>query len=300
MKIRVNTFDLESEKIINDIRIILLSDIHNDIKLFEYILKRVEDLKPDYVCVVGDSLDYVNSDYKKLIQFYKSLSTLTNKIIVSSGNHDLLDFINKQFVPATSNQFFQEINEIESVVPLTDLISQTKESFNGNNLSFNAINMPAEWYEDKKEKEEDFYDAMSGLSHVPIDKGSFNFLLSHSPRWFIKHNKLITAKEMPVIENIDLIQSGHYHAGLVPRVFQSVIPMNMGLIGPSSKKMLKYAYGYWQNDSSSLILSNGITKLADSTGMFHYFNNLYASDIEEINIKPSDTNRLVFKKSKIY
>ncbi|MDD3341425.1 MAG: metallophosphoesterase [Bacilli bacterium] len=308
-KIRVNSFELKSNKILNEMKALVLSDIHNDGKNLDAILRRVESIKPDYICVPGDSLDYVNSDHKPILQFYKSATNLTNKIVVCSGNHDELNLVKRRFfgtkfVPAEENTFFEELDDIQSVIVLNDVVCQCIEEINGNKVNFGAINMPPRWYEGRKQKKEDFYIVTSRIEPDFFDENYFTYLLTHSSNPLVKWNKLVTEKQMPFMKNVDVIVSGHNHGGLMPKAWQPYIPMNMGFIGPGMMHPFKHAFGYWENETTALILSDGVTKLAPSTGLLYKLNDKFASDIEEITIKPSEGSsnqkQLVLKNRYVY
>ena len=86
------------------------------------------------------------------------------------------------------------------------------------------------------------------------------------------------------------------HAGLRPLCFRKN-NKHKGLIGPYKTFFPKEAYGVYNNDNSSMLISGGVTKLSHSTGkLLGLFRNFYATEVEIIHLIPGKENHLEFNK----
>ena len=82
----------KTNKKIEETTIALLSDIHFhpnfNKKVFDQILKQINDNKPNYICITGDILDDSSyTDLKDLEIFLNKISNIVTTIVVI-GNHD--------------------------------------------------------------------------------------------------------------------------------------------------------------------------------------------------------------------
>ena len=73
-------------------KIVLLSDIHydnkNDIKNLYRILKRIQEIKPNYICITGDTLNsYHVEDFDLLLKWLSDIAKIS-KVIMILGNHE--------------------------------------------------------------------------------------------------------------------------------------------------------------------------------------------------------------------
>ena len=127
---------------------------------------------------------------------------------------------------------------------------------------------------------------------IKLNSNKFNILLSHTPNPLIKSKKIIN--DYNFINDCDLILTGHNHAGLIPTFIQDIFNNHIGLFGPFNKLISKTAYGYWVNDNKTLLVSNGVTKLSNSSKahIIRNFisNNLYSAEIDLIRIKKDNKN----------
>ncbi len=289
MSIIVNKYKLESPKIKNNINIMMFSDIHNNTKVLNKIANTVRKYKPDYICIPGDIIDSVDNDYLMIVKFLNKISLNVKKIIISIGNHDISIYYKRIVKYKENKDFFKAVKKISNCILLDKKLSIA----NLENISFSGFKYPLEWFKDEKFIEKELKEYLKNIS-INNFNNNFNILLSHNPNWLIEDNKIINKKEFPFIEKIDLIMCGHNHAGLVPKLLQRIMPSRRGFVSPYKKFFNKYAYGHWNNNNTSLIISGGITKLSKTTRFFHKFNNLYCSDIELIELTNGKTNRFEY------
>lgn len=297
MKFRVNEYKLESQKLNHNRDILHISDIHSNICALKNIKYLLTDKITD-IMVTGDTLDYIEAkENKDILKEFKTLSQYAN-VIVSLGNHDGISLTEKGLrkikVSTNDLSFFKQLNEETDCIVMDDDINQYY--FNSDsNIAVSAINMPRAWYLDGEDKEV-FNKRLLLLSEM-LNKDRFNILFSHTPNVFIKDDQL------QIDNDINLILSGHNHGGLTPMFIQNLSKKHTGLVGPYGGFLEHNAFGYWTNDDTSLILSNGITKIANSSKLSLIstaINTFFIPDVELIHLTPSDNHNLQLQKRKIH
>lgn len=281
MKIIENKYVIESTKTKKKYKILSISDIHNNEKVLDKLTASIKEIQPDYICIPGDLFDKINENIDKLIKWIKTISSFTNKIIISLGNHDQINFIKGKWFLADNSIYLSRLRMIPKCIVLSNLFDMYKE----NDIIFSAINMSSIWYHDDKEKKEGYLKTVNSIPVNSFDGDKFNILLQHSPKWLVKNNELIANKSYEQLNKVDLFLSGHYHGGMMPNFLQ-FMPYHIGIIGPRKHIPLLYAYGKWSNKKATLILSTGVTKLSKTSGILHHLNFLFSPCIETIEIIP--------------
>jgi predicted MPP superfamily phosphohydrolase len=264
-----------------------MSDIHNNHAAFAGLLRLVEREAPDYVCLAGDTLDRTDCDVTKLINWLKKLSKVTT-VVIGLGNHELATcgFWPRRVMAGENLEFYAEVKKIKNCVLLHDTFATFEAK---GNLTFGALNMPDTWYK-ARETQAEFRKVLDTVPDKALNKKRFNILLSHSPNGWLAGGKLLSRESVPILDKLDLILSGHNHGGLVPVVLRPLL-MNHGFIGPKYKLFQPHAFGSWTDGETSLILSNGVTKFAETSGLSaagRFLNKLYIPDVESIELTPGD------------
>lgn len=191
---------------------------------------------------------------------------------------------------------FNRLDKLNNCIILKDNVS-----FYEDKINFYAFNYSDEWYRISKESRESLKDIMLSFSSNKIDDDKFNVLLSHSPNALISSNKLMLNKELEFLNKINLIFSGHNHGGLVPNKLHKLFK-NRGIIGPYHKIFMANSFGNWTDKNTTLILSNGITKVSKSSSLgfaSNLLNKFYIPDIENILLKPGKKHEIISKDSTI-
>ena len=101
---------LQSKKLTKPIRFVQISDVHigsRSIRFLEILMKRIEALDADFLCITGDFIDQPNISVDKL----KSLGQFSKPIYYCTGNHeryedleDILDRLRSHGVQVLRNQ----------------------------------------------------------------------------------------------------------------------------------------------------------------------------------------------------
>ncbi len=294
MKIRTNEYDLVVNKKVDNKKILSISDIHYNKDILSDLLNKMHEIGPDYICIVGDLLDKTNDDLRDMVIWLNEISN-SFKTIISIGNHDMVRYDKGNEYPwstSINSNFFKLVDKISNVVYLRDVF----ESYSDGKVNFSALNMDSFWYENRDDRESkvEFYRVLSEIDCSKLKKSSLNILLSHSPNRLIKNNEIIVNK-FEVLKYFDLILSGHNHGGLTPKILRPIMN-HTGIVGPYNKVFQKSSYGTWTEENTSLLISDGITKCADSNkvkALKKVINSIYKPDIEIINIRQGDKHKLI-------
>lgn len=104
------------------------------------------------------------------------------------------------------------------------------------------------------------------------------------------------------INGVNLVLSGHNHAGQMPDCLQKFSKNNRGIINPYEKFFAKGSYGFWTNKNTSVILSNGLTKMGEGHGSAFLCKTMNAAlkpDIDVIKLINGDEHRLTLVKKEL-
>lgn len=208
--IKVSKISIYTTKINSGLRIVQLSDLHMGpvrSKIFlEKAIGYTNKLRPDYVFITGDLVD---GRYKYPEDYFKSLNNIKAKTYFVIGNHETY---------AGTERITDSLENINiSILRNTDTII--------NELQIIGIDDS----EDKKQVE-------TQLSSIKIDKSKYSVLLYHRPDGF----------KQAVVHNIDLMLSGHTHAG-------QIFPFNILTYWANG-----FNQGLYKMNSSTLYVSSGI------------------------------------------
>lgn len=252
--------------------LVFISDIHYckdyNLKRFELIFNEIKKIKPDYICIPGDIVDDNSVTYlkciDKLYHFLEKLGTIT-KVFITLGNHDLLKDVNDSYVKHYPFNFVNKLKKLKNVYLLED------ELYQDNNVCFIGYNPSYEYY-NTKELDFSLFEDKFDISKFKLKKSNYNILLLHSPIG-------IMAFKNNIVDNFDLILSGHTHGGMLP----SWMFGHRGLISPSKILFPHDMRGHKRINNTDIIISSGIMKLSKKSKLT-IFNDLYAMDINIVKI----------------
>lgn len=203
----VRRIPLSSHKIRQPIKIVQITDVHigsRSHRFLQQVVRKINDLEPDYVCITGDFIDASGVTLAEL----QSLNTIKVPVYFSIGNHEK----------------YEDLDDI--VTRLKQLgvrvlrnAAQTVEHRQSGKLQFIGI--------------DDMDDALQvarQLANIDIASDAYTVLLYHRPRG-------LGAAEAA---GIDLMMSGHTHNGqIVPFNFavKRVFPKIQGLYQQGSTRL---------------------------------------------------------------
>lgn len=271
-----------TNKNIKDTKLALLSDIHYsrkfNLKIFPKLTKQLLNIRPDYICIVGDLVD--NAHYKELkplLNWLDDISDIAPTIIVF-GNHELKRGYMHKWIEEQSPYLRKEISKLNNVY----LLENKTISFN--NISFYGYNPSFKHYEIKDESYETYLKEVDNMTPNYKDN-QYNIFLSHSP---LNIYKFISNNKDHPISKSDLILSGHTHNGCIPYTITNFLNKYLhttrSLISPVRKLFGKYYQGRVTTPVNGYIYE-GITKFSYSTSLFRIFNLFYHKKIQTIIIK---------------
>lgn len=256
-----------------DMNLCLLADIHYypkyRLKTFRDLLDKIKILKPDYICITGDIIDYneilneANMNY--LYNFIMYLG-LISKVIISLGNHDL---------ETKYGSFKYPIEMINEIKKIPNVYLLDNETITFNNITFIGY---TETFNIDREKgcEDIVINEVNNLLNNITD--NYNILLSHNPLYL---NKEEVYNKIDNFNKINLILSGHTHNGMLP----NFIKTNTLLITPMKRWFKKYGRGHFIKNNTHFVVTGGVVKLSKMAYALHLFNPLFAINIDNIIIK---------------
>lgn len=296
---------LYDDKLSNDIKICILSDLHfsnkvSDDKL-ENILKKIQDNKPDYLFFCGDIIDKVNEiecikERERLLDWFKNLSLITT-CLISIGNHDFYRYDNNQ---KKGNYYYSDIfDELDSY---DNIYVLNNKSYCDNNISVTGYTQSPNYYlnrsnkslhiEDKELMIQELKELKKNIGKIPNNKVSF--LLAHSP---------IYLKDKDVIKNIseyDYFISGHMHNGCVPPILYEIWNSSYGIISPKKKLLQDNARNTLKYKNDKLIVNGPLTMFQRCSGIMPIFNIMYPTYLTNLLLTTDSTynTEKVYKKTK--
>lgn len=255
-------------------KIILFSDIHFNkhfnLKKFK-LLEDSIDSDTNYIMIPGDFIDSTNIIRdKKINEFIKFIENISKKAttIISLGNHDYTLKRKFKFLEEYNNDFYDKISSIKNVFLL-----KNNEIYDDDIVHVKALDPGFKYYYNEKEKNIDTF--ISNIKKENLNKNKINIILSHTPVNITNNNVL------NLIEDYDLILSGHMHNGLLIPFIDKMIKNNKGLIAPNKKLFCNNARGIIKIENKYLIISSGVTKIPS----INFLDNIFLIGINEINIK---------------
>ena len=224
-KIDVTFYQVHSGKVSDNIRIVVIADLHlrefgkDNIRLVE----QIEKLGPDIIACVGDSNIRQKSDYDIVLTLFKQLVGVA-PVYYCLGNHEYEAML---FKDSKIDKDLEEIgvhvlNDESEIVNIKD----TK-------LNIGGLSQGPRQFERYGHK---FFDKY-------IEEDYFKLLLVHYPEEF-----------QGVIEQypIDLALCGHAHGG------QMILPLIGGVYSSGQGFLPKLTEGYHEIENSKVIISRGL------------------------------------------
>lgn len=229
--LKVNYFELESEKIDQPVRAVILSDLH-DHDFGDPLITKVRDQKPDLILMAGDM---INKDSDKEDQLLRVISDLSGvaPVYYGLGNHE------EEYVK--NHPDFVE--HIESAGCTFLDYKYVDLNINGNQIRLGGLydypyGLGACLAEDATDEIKEF---MSDY----LDTEDYKLFIAHRPESFIfgDDSKLF---------DIDLVVMGHLHGG------QVVVPFKGGVWGGDQGYFPRYVHGIYEKDKIHIIITSGL------------------------------------------
>lgn len=276
-------YEVETQKKLNEKKVVTISDLHLNENITKYelddLIIKINDLLPEYIFILGDVTSYnhlQNKNFQKnLLYFLKVLASLAKTYMVF-GNHDyLIDSKNKLFFTNLNNllEFYDKTN-------IKVLHNYVVEDDDMNIVGFDKLPIyyDLEMKDLSKLKEQLLYLLIKIKSILENQK--YTILLTHSHLDFLKLEK-------DILKVYDLILAGHTHNGLVPNNLERFFRKNQGFVAHKKffpdniRGMIKVS------NTPPIIVNGGITKIGESHSQIikTLTKPLFKGEIDYIKIK---------------
>lgn len=303
-KIHLTRYKLFNKNIKNDIKIIVISDLHYSDKIkdnkLNMILDFIRTCKPNYILFPGDiinSLDEIEdkSNYDRLINWFKRLTQIS-KVIVSFGNHEYYkkDELTKKHTIGNPKKFYNKLNTIKDVYFLDNTEYQDNEieivGFNENPLYIHPLNVFYTIFNPTKENKIGKIEELKKLNNIKLNDNKIKILLSHSPVYY-KDKELLK-----LTKDYDYIISGHMHNGAVMPGLYDLWNSSYGLISPTKKLFPSLTRNTLKTKDDKLIVNGALTTFHTKKIILKLLNSLYPYYMTELIL----TNNSKYDTDKIY
>lgn len=291
--IKVNEYVLKDPRFNKDRTVVNMSDIHSNVVALNNIVKLLEEIKASYIYVPGDTLDSIDNPHnKEIMELLKKVGNISQTFL-SVGNHEMceLSYETGKKEEVESKDYIDFFIEVAKQTDCIPMISDFSKIDLADDLSVSAANVPFSYY-GKKENLEQYKKLLENVKEK-MDENKFNVLLLHSPNSLIQNGKIDRSSD--VIRNMNLILCGHNHGGLMPTFAQDILKGHRGLAGPYAKLFQPNAYGVYNEEDTSVLVSNGVTKISATSeaGKINgILNKIYTPEIDVIHMVQSDKHSL--------
>lgn len=224
IKVEKLTLLLEKENLppsFKNLKFVHLTDLHskNFGKKEKKVLNILDQLKPDFIFITGDIVDWTTRNFKSCQRFWHELTkNYQGRVFAVFGNHEHLNPRFKELLPLLRESGIEVLNNQAKEITIKE-------------VSFYLIGV-----DDPHFGYDDIEKAMQGVGNEGV-----KILLAHSPEIFRK----VKGK------NINVVLTGHTHAGQVN------IPLLVDLILPL-KYDRKYKKGLFKEKNTYLYVNRGI------------------------------------------
>ena len=215
-------YELADEKIRDEIRLVILSDLHNDAKKKrrEELAKRVRDLNPDLILMPGDMAEERNHQ-DNTIAFLKMLKGIP--MYYSTGNHEEYRWDLSRLLTVFQDAGVEVMDNRAAEVKVKNTL-----------LELGGISC-------RYEMEEFTPEEVNHLFHTD----AYRILLTHKPNWIGLYEKT----------DADLFVCGHAHGG------QWCLPgTKIGLMAPSQGFFPKYITGIHDIGKGKMLVGRGLVR----------------------------------------
>lgn len=233
---RVTSYEVKSEKLLSDKKIVFLTDLHNK----EYdagnkkMVTTIRNMQPDFVLVGGDMILGKDEEPIKIACELMAELTQFTTVYYANGNHEqrMKERVEKH------GDFYS--NYKRRLIEIGVTMLENESLIIGEDLEVSGVEIPSKYY--TKFCEETLQIAELEERVIAKERERFQILLAHNP----------TYSEQYVKWGADLVLSGHYHGGMIR------VPFGGGVINPQAKLFPKYTGGHYKIEEKDVIVSKGL------------------------------------------
>ena len=225
----VSFYEIRSEKVSDNIRIVELADLHNA----EYgkdnceLVSKIKALKPDLIVYAGDMMNYENDDYSVLYTLTDQLTEIA-PIYACFGNNELDQYLFR-------DQNFKDEIEQHGVTLLSNEAMEI--TVKNTNLQLIAVTEGVEQFDAETNNSKKFVESLEPTQNLRV-------CLTHYPELFSQ--KLLGY-------DIDVAFTGHAHGGMIR------LPYVGGLYSTGEGFLPKFTAGVEEvEDGTKVVVSRGL------------------------------------------
>ena len=253
----ITTYEIQSEKINNDINIVMIGDVHDyHCHIKDKVIDKINELNHDIILCDGDIIDDTSTSDEEMLSFLAQLADISD-VYMSLGNHEVSFY----------EGHMDDLKRIEDIG--VNLLEEEYKDITIGNTTIRLggmYNYAFGMTEGKITKEDmnnsSTYQFLTDMTNTSL----FKIMLAHRPDSFMYNDAYQW--------DIDLVLSAHTHGG------QAILPFIGGLYAPEQGWFPKIDFGKYHRDNMTLIVTRGISS---SKELLPRFNN--KSEIVHITLK---------------
>lgn len=223
--INVSRYTINDKKIDKNMKIMLLSDLHNrDLK--NKLEKIIYKERPDMIVLSGDMINEFQGEQENFIKLIPILEKY--KTYYTFGNHE------EACIKELKSDYINRLSKTKLILLNDDKVSLS------NNINLYGLDVDISFFEGLRKKKITNKYIESRLGK--LDKSKYNIGIAHNPLMAYGYTKF----------GFDLVFSGHVHGGVVK------LPLLGGILSPEYKFFPKYYEGIYDVDGMKMIVSRGL------------------------------------------
>lgn len=233
----IRKYKCSAGKIRKDVKLILLSDLHN--KSFgkgnRKLIEAIDKLAPDMILIAGDM--YTSAPEGNIQTAWELVCALSDRypIYYGNGNHEH----KTRLFPEQFGTMYQDFSDKLSEAGVHHLVNE-KVHLPALNMDIYGLDIDRKYYKKLKTvpMEKAYLEQLLGKA----DEDRFSLLIAHNPDYFRTYASW----------GADLVVSGHVHGGLMR------LPVIGGVVSPTLRFFPEYDGGEFKEKNSTMILSRGL------------------------------------------
>ncbi len=222
----VTHYSTLTDKVSSPLRIVQVSDFHNDRLIGNKMLEKVRSESPDIIVITGDFIDRNRTSIKYALETAASLVKAAPVYYVP-GNHES--------AVSSYGEFRDGLAQMGVIFP------DSSPARVGSDILVYGIDDPFFATDDHRKSKAVISNSLSGIAP---DSSKYTILLSHRPEAFNAYAS----------SGFDLVFAGHAHGG------QFRLPGIGGIFAPGQGLMPEYDAGEFVSGSTTMIVSRGVGK----------------------------------------
>lgn len=212
-----------------ELRLCLISDLHNNRKKMFKVRERIQAFAPDVILLAGDMVDKHKAKNVRAEAFIRCLAELNIPIYYSVGNHEA--YMQKH-QPGAWMEYLSITKDY------AHFLDNESVFLKGNpKIVISGLSLPDMYY--KKGK---LQTSEEGLPELPVPKEGFHIMMAHNPEYASMYARY----------HAGFIVSGHLHGGLLR------LPLIGGVVSPRLRFTGPDAGLVKLSDTSQMFISRGL------------------------------------------